>query len=107
MYEQVFKHYPRAVTLGEMSCGITPEVGVEFMSREEDKRELDLIIHFEHIELDCYDGDKWLLREWKVPELKEAVTKWQNKMAEAGGWDTVWVENHVSACELYRYGVSC
>jgi len=91
MHQQVFAHYD-ALSLGEMSCGITPEVGRDFISCG--TTELDLILHFEHVELDCVDGDKWVLRDWKLPELKAAVSKWQTCMAEAGGWDTIWMENH-------------
>ena len=95
MHEHVFARYPNAVAMGEMSCGITPEQGVDYISTEDGNRQLQLIIHFEHVELDCVDGDKWILRTFKLPELKAAVTKWQTKMAEVDGWDTVWMENHV------------
>ncbi|KAK4442113.1 alpha-amylase [Podospora aff. communis PSN243] len=93
MYQQVFSRYD-ALSLGEMSCGITPEIGPDFIQRKPNQQQLDLILHFEHVELDCVDGDKWVLRDWKLPELKAAVDKWQTCMAEAGGWDTVWIENH-------------
>lgn len=77
-----------------MSCGITPELGRYFVGGQDNERQLDLILHFEHVELDCVDGDKWVLRDWKLSELKAAVSKWQTCMAEAGGWDTIWIENH-------------
>ncbi|KAI9152352.1 putative maltase MLT1 [Paramyrothecium foliicola] len=102
MHEQVFAHYD-ALSLGEMSCGITPEMGISYISREATKQELDLILHFEHVELDCVDGDKWVLREWELPELKASVSKWQTRMAEAGGWDTVWMENHDQPRGLSRF----
>ncbi|KAK1757020.1 alpha-amylase [Echria macrotheca] len=90
MHQQVFSRYV-ALSLGEMSCGITPEVGRDFIGKQQ---QLDLILHFEHVELDCVNGDKWVLRDFKLPELKAAVSKWQTCMAEAGGWDTIWMENH-------------
>ena len=93
MHQQVFSRYD-ALSLGEMSCGITPEVGQDFITRDPTQKQLDLILHFEHVELDCVDGDKWVLRDWELPELKAAVSKWQMCMAEAGGWDTIWIENH-------------
>lgn len=93
MHQQTFAQYD-ALSLGEMSCGITPELGQKFISREEPEQQLDLILHFEHVELDCVDGDKWILRDWELSELKAAVSKWQTCMAEAGGWDTIWIENH-------------
>ncbi|KAK3939398.1 alpha-amylase [Diplogelasinospora grovesii] len=102
MHDEVFAHYD-ALALGEMSCGITPELGSEFISRDRGKQELDLIVHFEHVELDCVDGDKWILRDWELPELKAAVSKWQTRMAEVGGWDTVWMENHDQPRGLSRF----
>ncbi|KAH7305546.1 putative alpha-glucosidase [Stachybotrys elegans] len=102
MHEQVFAHYD-ALTLGEMSCGITPELGVNFISREKSNRQLDLILHFEHVELDCVDGDKWILRDWELSELKGSVAKWQLGMADAGGWDTIWMENHDQPRGLSRF----
>ncbi|KAM7212542.1 alpha-glucosidase 1 [Rhypophila decipiens] len=93
MHQRVFAHYD-AVSLGEMSCGITPGVGRTFVGRSGKERQLDLILHFEHVELDCVGGDKWVPRDWELSELKAAVIKWQTCMAEAGGWDTIWMENH-------------
>lgn len=93
MHEEVFAHYD-SMTLGEMSCGITPEIGPSFVSREPAKKQLDLIVHFDHVELDCVNGDKWIPRVWKLPELKAAVTAWQTRMADTSGWDTIWMENH-------------
>lgn len=83
MHNEVFAHYD-ALTLGEMSCGITPEMGPDFTSREAAKKQLDLILHFDHVELDYLDGDKWLLRDWKLSELKSKVSS----------WDTIRMENH-------------
>jgi glycosidase len=100
MQREVFAHYD-AVSLGEMSCGITPELGQQFISDE--TVELDLILHFEHVELDAVNGDKWILRDWELPELKAVISKWQTGMAEVGGWDTLWIENHDQPRSLNRF----
>ncbi|KAI3395277.1 hypothetical protein diail_1475 [Diaporthe ilicicola] len=102
MHEEVFAHYD-ALSLGEMSCGIWPDLGMNYISKDPAKRQLDLILHFEHVELDCNDGDKWDLREFELPELKSAVSKWQTRMNEGGGWDTVWMENHDQPRGLSRF----
>jgi oligo-1,6-glucosidase len=93
MHRQVFAHYD-ALSLGELSCGVTPELGLDYISRDATKQELDLILHFDHVELDCVDGDKWALREWELLELKASVSEWQTQMGKAGAWDTIWMENH-------------
>lgn len=102
MHDQVFAHYD-ALSLGEMSCGITPEIGPDFISQEAAKQELDLILHFDHVELDNLNGDKWLVRDWKLPELKANVSNWQTSMADAGAWDTIWMENHDQPRGLSRF----
>lgn len=102
MHDEVFAHYD-ALSLGEMSCGITPSLGADFLSQDAEKKQLDLILHFDHVELDCYDGDKWLLKDFALTELKAAVNNWQTHMADAGDWDTMWMENHDQPRGLSRF----
>jgi oligo-1,6-glucosidase len=102
MYEQVFAHYD-VMTLAEMSCGVTPAQAVEYTSRHKSRPELNLIIQFQHVELDCYNGDKWTLREWELPELKCIVTEWQSTLINNGGWNTVWMENHDQPRGISRF----
>jgi oligo-1,6-glucosidase len=89
-----------------MSCGVTPEQAIEYVSRYKPKREIDLLIQFQHVELDCHDGDKWLLREWELPELKRILTEWQDTMMHCGGWMTLWMENHDQPRGISRFTTS-
>ncbi|KAJ5805177.1 hypothetical protein N7474_011064 [Penicillium riverlandense] len=102
MYEQVFAHYD-VVTLAEMSCGVTPHQAVEYTSKYKPRPELNLIIQFQHVELDCHNGDKWMLREWELPELKRVIAEWQETLANSGGWNTVWMENHDQPRGISRF----
>lgn len=102
MYDQVFSHYD-AVTLGEMSCGVSPAQAVDYTSRFKPRPELCLVIQFQHVELDCYDGDKWLLREWELPELKQVINEWQTTLIDNGGWNTLWMENHDQPRGISRF----
>ncbi|KAL2217801.1 alpha-amylase [Thermoascus aurantiacus ATCC 26904] len=105
MYEHVFSKYD-VVTIGEMSCGITPAQAIEYVSLNKPRPELNLIIQFQHVELDCYDGDKWLLREWELPELKKIITEWQHTMIHHRGWNTLWTENHDQPRGVSRFTTS-
>jgi oligo-1,6-glucosidase len=89
-----------------MSCGISPQQAVEYISRYKERREIDLLIQFQHVELDCYDGDKWMLREWELPELKRITTEWQDTMLKCGGWMTLWMENHDQPRGISRFTTS-
>ncbi|XHG02273.1 hypothetical protein AWENTII_005629 [Aspergillus wentii] len=102
MYEEVFSHYD-CMTLAEMSCGVAPHQAVQYTSRHKPRPELDLIIQFQHVELDCYDGDKWMLREWELPELKRIINEWQEILIKNGGWNTVWMENHDQPRGISRF----
>ncbi|KAL1296915.1 hypothetical protein AAFC00_004526 [Neodothiora populina] len=102
MYEKVFTHY-KCVVLGEMSCGITTQQAVDYLAPSNGKPEIDLIIQFNHVELDCIDGDKWLLRDWQLRELKDVTTKWQHTTTKIGAWNTVWMENHDQPRAISRF----
>ncbi|KAN0081145.1 alpha glucosidase, partial [Elaphomyces granulatus] len=102
MHKEVFSNYD-VVTIGEMSCGVSPYQAVEYVSKYKPCPELSLIIQFHHVELDCYDGDKWLLREWELPELKRVVSEWQETMIHCGGWMTLWTENHDQPRSISRF----
>lgn len=102
MYEQVFAHYA-VLTLAEMSCGVTPPEAVRYTSRHKPRPELNLVIQFQHVELDCLNGDKWMLREWELPELKRVIEEWQTTLIENGSWNTVWMENHDQPRGISRF----
>ncbi|KAL1846454.1 hypothetical protein Plec18170_009180 [Paecilomyces lecythidis] len=105
MNEKVLSEYD-VVTIGEMSCGVTPSQAVEYTSKYKARPELNLVIQFQHVELDCYDGDKWLLREWELPELKRIVTEWQTALIQSGSWNTLWTENHDQPRGISRFTTS-
>lgn len=93
MHEEVFARYD-CMTLAEMSCGVCPSEAIKYVSRNKPRQELNLVIQFQHVELDCYNGDNWMLREWELPELKRIINEWQEALPQNGGWNTVCMENH-------------
>jgi alpha-glucosidase/glucan 1,6-alpha-glucosidase len=102
MHEEVFSHYD-CMTLAEMSCGVSAPEAVRYTSRFNSRPELNLVIQFQHVELDCHDGDKWMLREWELPELKRIINEWQETLVDNGGWNTVWMENHDQPRGISRF----
>ncbi|KAL5694739.1 hypothetical protein EMGR_002168 [Emarellia grisea] len=102
MHEEVFSHYD-CMTLAEMSCGVSAPEAVRYTSRFNARPELNLVIQFQHVELDCHDGDKWMLREWELPELKRIINEWQETLVKNGGWNTVWMENHDQPRGISRF----
>ncbi|GFG14716.1 oligo-1,6-glucosidase [Aspergillus lentulus] len=102
MHREVFSHYD-CMTLAEMSCGVSAPEAVRYTSRFNSRPELNLVIQFQHVELDCHDGDKWMLREWELPELKRIINEWQETLVDNGGWNTVWMENHDQPRGISRF----
>ncbi|GFG04169.1 oligo-1,6-glucosidase [Aspergillus udagawae] len=102
MHQEVFSHYD-CMTLAEMSCGVSAPEAVRYTSRFNPRPELNLVIQFQHVELDCHDGDKWMLREWELPELKRIINEWQETLVNNGGWNTVWMENHDQPRGISRF----
>ncbi|GIJ88817.1 hypothetical protein Asppvi_007744 [Aspergillus pseudoviridinutans] len=102
MHQEVFSHYD-CMTLAEMSCGVSAPEAVRYTSRFNPRHELNLVIQFQHVELDCHDGDKWMLREWELPELKRIINEWQETLVNNGGWNTVWMENHDQPRGISRF----
>ncbi|KEY75353.1 alpha glucosidase [Aspergillus fumigatus] len=102
MHEEVFSHYD-CMTLAEMSCGVSAPEAVRYTSRFNARPELNLVIQFQHVELDCHDSDKWMLREWELPELKRIINEWQETLVKNGGWNTVWMENHDQPRGISRF----
>jgi alpha-glucosidase/glucan 1,6-alpha-glucosidase len=102
MHQEVFSHYD-CMTLAEMSCGVSAPEAVRYTSRFNSRPELNLVIQFQHVELDCHDGDKWMLREWELPELKRIINEWQETLVNNGGWNTVWMENHDQPRGISRF----
>ncbi|GAB6856919.1 alpha-glucosidase [Microbacterium xylanilyticum] len=100
MYREVFADRPeRLLTVGEM-LGATVEQAVLFTDQE--RRELDMVFHFEHVMLDQGDH-KWDVRPLRLAELKESVDRWQRGLAERG-WNSLYWNNHDQPRAVSRFG---
>lgn len=64
----------------------------------ENERELNMIFIFSLVDIDNIPGASRLtLHDWNAADLRNIVAKWQNVMRERGGWNSLFVENHVCA----------
>lgn len=64
-------------------------------------QELDLFLQFEHLDIDR--GRDFNRRSWTVPQLKQAVLRWQ-RSEQNNTWPTVFFGSHDSGRMLSRYG---
>jgi len=100
MNSQVLSHYD-IVTVGE-----TPHTSVDEAVKYTDanRHELNMVFHFDHMHLDYDENGKFSTKRFKLSELKEVFTKWQNGMAEHNGWNSLYWSNHDQARPVTRFG---
>lgn len=88
------------LTVGEMP-GVDVEEAKKFTA--EDRNELQMVFHFEHVGVGDGPNGKWDNRPWKLTELKEIMTKWQKALQDKG-WNSLYWNNHDQPRAVSRYG---
>jgi len=99
MNKEVLAHYD-IMTVGEMP-GVTPEEGLLYTG--EDRNELNMVFHFEHMDLGSGSGGKWDVQPWSLVELKDILSKWQVEL-ENDGWNSLYWNNHDQPRVVSRFG---
>lgn len=102
MNREVMSRYD-CMTVGE-APGSTPEVAQLFTAPE--RKELDMIFTFEHMNIDRIPGSvnrKWALKPFDLRELKRVMTQWQTKLYKKG-WNALYFENHDQPRVISRWG---
>ncbi|MCY9162619.1 alpha-glucosidase [Bacillus atrophaeus] len=100
MTEEVFSQYD-VMSVGEAGT-VTPEEGLTYTGTDE--HELNMIFHFQHMELDQQPGkEHWDLKPLELSDLKSVLTKWQKKL-ENKGWNTLFWCNHDQPRIVSRFG---
>ncbi len=102
MNREVLSKYD-CMTVGE-APGSTPEVAQLFT--DPDRRELNMIFTFEHMNIDRIPGSvnrKWALKPFDLRELKRVMSEWQNKL-NGHGWNALYFENHDQPRIISRWG---
>lgn len=73
----------------------------------ENEHELNMIFIFTLVDIDNIPGGSRLsLHSWDANDLRRIVSKWQNVMRERGGWNSVFIENHVRLLNLHPFQVT-
>ncbi len=83
-------------TVGE-TVFVTPETGNMLCC--ENRRELDMIFSFEHMETDQYIV-KWFKRSFHAGRFAQVISKWQNALE----WNANYLENHDQPRSVSRFG---
>ena len=99
MNEKVLSKYD-IMTVGE-TPGTPPQIAAMYVNR--DRHELDMVFHFELMEIDHDPINKWKSKEWKLTELKKIFTKWHEGLKEKG-WNSLFMNNHDQPRMVSRFG---
>lgn len=100
MHREVFAHRDAALlTVGE-TPGATVQDAVLYTDPE--RRELDMIFQFEHVDLDHGTG-KFDHRPLQLTDLKATMNRWQVGLADSG-WNSLYWNNHDQPRIVSRYG---
>ncbi|ODQ71816.1 hypothetical protein LIPSTDRAFT_5035 [Lipomyces starkeyi NRRL Y-11557] len=88
---RILKEY-NAFSVGEMPCIYDPKEILNAVGF--DIQELNMIFHFEIVEMDIGVGGKFTPKQWQLSSLKDIVSKWQSFMIDNDGWNALYLENH-------------
>ncbi len=92
---EVFSKYD-CYTVGE-TVFVTPKMADDLVNPQ--RKELDTIFSFEHMETDCF-GVKWLLRDYSPDRFIKTLFNWQTSL----DWNTLYFENHDQPRSVSRFG---
>lgn len=89
------------LTVGEMSS-----TSLQHCMRyaNPDEKELTMCFNFHHLKIDYKDGQKWVIKEPDLGELKTLFETWQIGMQENNGWNALFWCNHDQPRIVSRLG---
>lgn len=99
MNQEVLSKYD-IMTVGEMPGATTEEAK---LYTDEERRELQMVFQFEHMDLDSGENGKWDVIPCSLLTLKQNLTKWQ-KALEHIGWNSLYWNNHDQPRVVSRFG---
>ena len=98
MNDRVLSGYD-LMTVGETPA-VTPELAIQYAG--EDRRELNMVFEFEHVEGDGKYG-KWTDEKVPLPRLKAIMSKWQTSLY-GKAWNSLFWDNHDQPRAVSRFG---
>ncbi|KAK9326847.1 glycoside hydrolase superfamily [Lipomyces starkeyi] len=98
---KILKEY-NAFSVGEMPSVHDPKEILNAVGF--DRQELNMIFHFEIVDMDIGVGGKFTPKQWQLSSLKNIVSKWQSFMINNDGWNALYLENHDQSRSVSRWG---
>lgn len=95
---EIFEKYD-ILTVGE-TPNVTPEMAKLYVGC--DRKELNMLFQFEHMNVDSGIKNKWELKSWEFVEFKRIMSKWQTELNNIG-WNSLYLSNHDQPRPLGRF----
>ncbi|WP_435194684.1 glycoside hydrolase family 13 protein [Natronomonas sp. EA1] len=100
LYDRTFAHYD-VMTVAEMS-EVSVDLADEYLGEDGDG--MNMIFHFEHMDIDAgprgrWDPEGW--GDWSLPEFKRIMSRWQTDL---DGWNALYLGNHDQPRIVSRFG---
>jgi glycosidase len=102
LYDRTFSNYD-VMTVAEMA-DTSVDLAAEYLGEDGDG--LDMIFHFEHMDVDAGPGGRWDHEgwgEWHLPEFKAIMSRWQTEL-RGDGWNASYLGNHDQPRIVSRFG---
>ncbi|MCM3584613.1 alpha-glucosidase [Mesobacillus maritimus] len=99
MNQEVLSQYD-IMTVGEMP-GVNVEEAKKYTNPE--RKELQMVFQFEHMDLDSGANGKWDLKPLDLRDLKESISRWQTGL-HGVGWNSLYLNNHDQPRMVSRFG---
>ncbi|MFW5843580.1 MAG: alpha-glucosidase [Spirochaetota bacterium] len=91
----------KALVLVGETPGVTPEAARAYTDPA--NRALDMVLLFDHLEVDHGPSGRWEPRVWSVADLAGVVSRWQDQLS-APSWPSIYLSNHDQPRVVSRYG---
>ncbi|WP_077624505.1 glycoside hydrolase family 13 protein [Sediminibacillus massiliensis] len=99
MNKKVLSNYD-TITVGEMP-GVDVEEAKLYTGKG--RNELNMVFHFEHVDIGNGEFGKWSNQPWKLTKLKTIFSRWQEGL-ESDGWNSLYWSNHDQPRAISRFG---
>lgn len=100
MNSQVLSKYD-TMTVGELPHTPDPAHVLRYVGSGD--KQLDMVFQFDIVDLGMGKTHKYEYEGYKLPELKQVVSKWQTFIDDSDGWTTAFCENHDQGRSVSRY----
>lgn len=89
------------LTVGELPHTPDPRHVLKYVGAAD--KQLSMVFQFDIVDIGQGKSDKYRFEEWKLPQLKATVAKWQQFIEGTDGWTTAFCENHDQGRSVSRF----